>query len=148
MSKSVWAIIVIVVIVLAGGGLYYANKNSNNGYSNSNAKSTTSMNMNSSAHNTGGSDNEPITPNNTNKVSIKNFAFSPAAITVKVGTTVTWTNNDSTTHTVTSTDSPVSFDSGNLAPGKTYSFTFTKAGGYKYHCSIHTDMVGSVTVTE
>jgi plastocyanin len=79
-----------------------------------------------------------------NAVSIANFAFSPASITVKVGDQVTWTNNDSTTHTVTADDN--SFSSGDLAPGATFSFTFTKAGTFPYHCSIHTSMKGTVVV--
>ena len=79
-----------------------------------------------------------------NAVSIANFAFSPASITVKVGDSVTWTNNDSTTHTVTADDN--SFSSGDLAPGATFSFTFPKAGTYAYHCSIHPSMTGTVVV--
>lgn len=75
-------------------------------------------------------------------VSIAGFAFSPAALTVKVGDTVTWTNNDSTTHTVTGPD----FESGPLAPGKTFSHKFTAAGTFDYHCSIHPNMTGSITV--
>jgi plastocyanin len=77
-----------------------------------------------------------------NAVTLANFAFSPATLTVKVGTAVTWTNKDSATHTVTS-DSGV-FDSGNVAVNATYSYTFTKAGTYAYHCSIHTSMKGTV----
>jgi plastocyanin len=79
-----------------------------------------------------------------NSVSIKNFAFSPASLSVNTGTAVTWTNDDSTAHTVTADDG--SFNGGPLEPGKTYSFTFTKAGTYKYHCSIHPQMVAEVVV--
>lgn len=75
-------------------------------------------------------------------VTIANFAFNPADVTVKVGQSVTWTNNDTTTHTVTGAD----FDSGPLAPGATYSHTFGTAGTFDYHCSIHTSMTGKVTV--
>ena len=77
-------------------------------------------------------------------VQIKNFAFAPASLTVSVGATVTWTNNDSVTHTVTANDK--SFDSGNLDPGKTFSFTFKKAGTYAYHCAIHTNMTATIVV--
>ncbi|MEO8711833.1 MAG: cupredoxin family copper-binding protein [Parafilimonas sp.] len=81
--------------------------------------------------------------NNTgNAVSIKNFAFSASTLTVSLGTTVKWTNNDATTHTVTADDG--SFDSGNIAPGGTFSHTFSAAGTTKYHCSIHTNMKASV----
>ncbi len=79
-----------------------------------------------------------------NNVSIKNFAFSVGSLTVASGTTVTWTNNDAATHTVTADDG--SFDSGNIAQGATYSKTFTTAGTYNYHCSIHTSMTAKVIV--
>jgi plastocyanin len=79
-----------------------------------------------------------------NEVSIQSFAFDPKVLTVPVNTTVKWTNNDAVTHTVTS-DSPL-FNSGNLAPGDTFSFLFTATGTYTYHCSIHTDMTASIVV--
>lgn len=79
-------------------------------------------------------------------VSIENLSFVPTSLTVKAGTTVTWTNNDSTSHTVTSlTGSELS--SGTLGVGQTYSHTFTTAGTYQYHCTIHTSMTGTVIVT-
>jgi plastocyanin len=79
-------------------------------------------------------------------VTIQNFAFNPPTLTVKVGTEVTWTNQDSTTHTVT-------FDtggakSGDLAQGATYKQTFSSAGTLSYHCSIHPTMTATVTVTQ
>jgi plastocyanin len=79
-----------------------------------------------------------------NSVSIKNFAFSPASLTVKVGTKITWTNNDTVTHTVTADKG--AFNSGPLAPGSTFSFTFTKAGTYSYHCNIHPYMMATIVV--
>ena len=79
-----------------------------------------------------------------NTVNIINFAFTPPTITVNVGTTVTWTNNDSTTHHVAS-DTGV-FDSGNMSQNATYSFTFNNAGTFPYHCTIHTYMKGTVIV--
>ena len=75
-------------------------------------------------------------------VDISNFAFTPADLTVKVGDTVTWTNSDSVAHTITFAD----FDSGQVAPGATYSHTFDKAGTFDYKCSIHPQMTGKVTV--
>jgi plastocyanin len=77
-------------------------------------------------------------------VSIAGFSFKPGAITVAVGTTVTWTNDDSTGHTVTADDG--SFDSRSLAKGATFTQTFTTAGTFAYHCSIHSSMTGTVTV--
>src|SRR5713101_6903128 len=79
-----------------------------------------------------------------NSVSIKNFAFSPVSLTVKVGTKVSWTNNDTVTHTVTADKG--AFNSGPLTPGSTFSFTFTKAGTYSYHCNIHPSMMATIVV--
>ncbi len=78
-------------------------------------------------------------------VTILNYAFSPASITIAPGMTVIWTNRDSVAHTVTADDN--SWGSGNLAQGATYSHTFTTPGVYPYHCAIHPGMHGSVTVT-
>ncbi len=78
-------------------------------------------------------------------VTIVNFAFSPDALTVKAGTKVTWTNKDTTAHTVTADDG--SFDSGPINPGMTFSFTFKQAGTVSYHCSIHPNMKAKIVVT-
>jgi plastocyanin len=84
-------------------------------------------------------------PANTgNSVFIANFAFSPATLTVKIGTKVVWTNHDTVTHTVTADKG--AFNSGPLAPGSTFSFPFTKAGTYSYHCNIHPSMMASIVV--
>ena len=79
-------------------------------------------------------------------VDIKNYAFSPASLTVSVGNTVTWTNEDTAPHTVTVTDGPEKFASPTLQQGQTFSYTFTKAGTYSYYCAVHPDMKASVTV--
>jgi plastocyanin len=80
-----------------------------------------------------------------NTVDIQNFAFSPDTLSVPAGTTVTWTNLDSTAHTVTADNG--AFNSDDLPTGQTYSFTFNTPGTYAYHCSIHPYMTGTVTVT-
>jgi plastocyanin len=86
----------------------------------------------------------------TMSVSIKNFAFNPTAVSIRVGDKVTWTNNEASLggpmHTVTSDDGH-SFDSGNVNPGSSYSVTFNKAGTFAYHCNIHSNMHGTITVT-
>src|SRR5215204_7456288 len=81
----------------------------------------------------------------TRTVSIQNFRFKPAHITIKRGTKVRWINKDSTAHTVTA-NKKRSFDSGRLGPGKSYTHTFKSAGKKRYHCNIHPDMRGSVVV--
>ena len=78
------------------------------------------------------------------KVDISNFSFNPGTLTVKVGDTVTWTNNDSATHTVTANDN--SFKSADLAPGASFSNTFSTAGTYPYRCTIHPNMTGTIVV--
>jgi len=80
----------------------------------------------------------------SNKIELSGFAFVPATVTVTVGTTVTWTNLDSVAHTVTSeTDL---FDSGNLAPNATFSYSFADRGTFSYYCTIHPSMRGKVSV--
>jgi len=82
----------------------------------------------------------------TTEVKIDNFTFGPAALTVPVGATVTWTNKDDIPHTVVSTDDPKAFKSKVLDTDEKFSFTFSKAGTYPYFCSIHPKMTGKVIV--
>jgi plastocyanin len=85
----------------------------------------------------------------TPAVSIQGFSFNPATnLTVHVGDTVAWTNDDGDPHTATSTTGPTSFDSGVISSGDIFNFTFTTAGTYDYHCSFHTSMTASLTVVE
>ncbi len=79
------------------------------------------------------------------QVSIDNFAFAPATLTVKAGATVTWTNRDEEPHTVAAGDG--SFRSPGMGTGATYSHTFGSAGKFDYVCSIHPMMHGTVVVT-
>ncbi len=81
-------------------------------------------------------------------VGIKDLAFTPAKLDVKVGETVTWTNLDDFDHFVKSdTGETQTLNSGTMGQNKTYSATFTTAGTYKYHCDIHNSMKGIITVT-
>jgi plastocyanin len=77
-------------------------------------------------------------------VNIKDFAFAPTATTVTVGTTVHWKNLDGEPHTVRSTDA--TFASNALDQNDSYSVKFDKPGTYKYVCSIHPQMVGTIVV--
>ena len=76
-------------------------------------------------------------------VSIKDFAFSPQSLTITVGTTVTWTNEDTVTHSVTAN---TQIFNAFIDPGKSVSFTFTTAGTYQYYCTPHPDMTGTIVV--
>jgi plastocyanin len=77
-------------------------------------------------------------------VAIGNFTFKNPVVTVKPGTTVTWTNGDDIPHTVVSKDG--AFKSKVLDSGDKYSFTFAKPGQFGYYCSIHPHMTGTVIV--
>src|SRR5208283_5098648 len=77
-------------------------------------------------------------------VKIDNFSFSPATVTVPVGTTVRWTNRDDIPHTVVSEDK--TFKSKVLDTDEQFTYTFTKPGTYSYFCSIHPKMTGKVVV--
>jgi plastocyanin len=77
-------------------------------------------------------------------VTIANFAFGPASLSVAAGTTGTWTNADTAAHTATADDG--SFDSSSIAPGATFSQAFDTAGTFAYHCSIHPNMTATIEV--
>jgi plastocyanin len=74
-------------------------------------------------------------------------SYNPNPIEIKVGDTVTWINDDSSPHTVTSSNDISTFDSNVLRRGETFSFTFDKEGEYPYFCTLHPKMVGTVLVT-
>lgn len=86
----------------------------------------------------------PGVSNAAAEVTIDNFIFGPSSVTVAVGETVTWTNNQSITHTVTSSDEL--FD-GTLSTLNTFDVTFDESGTFAYFCAIHPSMTGTVEVT-
>lgn len=135
-NKSILAVVAVIVVAAIVIGVVALGGNKKDNTSNSSMN-----NMNNSTSSSSGP--QAVA---TDTVAIQNFAFSPATITVKVGTKVTWTNKDSAAHTVTgdTNDGPAS---GTLAQNASYSFTFSKAGTFKYACSIHPDMKGTVIVT-
>jgi amicyanin len=78
-------------------------------------------------------------------VSIDNFTFTPASLTVKAGTTVTWTNRDDIPHGIASSNNAFK-KSKAMDTDDAYSFTFTTPGTYQYFCYIHPHMVGTIVV--
>jgi len=78
------------------------------------------------------------------EVFMEGSKFTPSTITVTAGTTVTWTNKDNVTHSVTS-DTGM-FESGDLSKGDTFHYTFSAKGSYDYHCRFHGTMIGTVIV--
>ncbi len=87
----------------------------------------------------------PLAAQNTGvAVAIDNFVFGPERLTVKAGTTVTWTNRDDIPHTVASKDRL--FKSKVMDTDESYSFTFPTPGEYSYFCSLHPHMTGTIVV--
>jgi plastocyanin len=78
-------------------------------------------------------------------VFIDNFIFNPKALTVKAGTTVTWTNRDDIVHSIASSNNAFK-KSPAIDTDDTFSFTFTTPGTYQYFCYLHPQMVGSIVV--
>jgi nitrite reductase (NO-forming) len=130
---------------------------------NATISANTTMNMNTTETISNSSASTESAASNATTVLIVNFAYSPADLTVPVGTTVTWVNQDSVGHTVTEGDpnSPKQagmrvFDSsgeavngkvGLIGPGESWSYTFTTPGTYEYYCIVHPYMIGRITVT-
>lgn len=105
------------------------------------------------------SGNDPTAPSSSSAASqvrsgevvveISNLGLSPAAVTVKRGTTVTWKNRDNQRHAILGNQNvPDKIDSGLLANNESYSYTFNTVGTFAYYCAQHPNMKGSVTVVE
>jgi plastocyanin len=84
------------------------------------------------------------TPSASAQIVLKNIAVSPQQVTIAVGGTVTFVNQDSTDHRMV--DDGGAYDSGMLAPGADFKQTFAKAGTFPFHCSIHPTMTGTIIV--
>ena len=80
------------------------------------------------------------------EIAIDNFAFEPAVLTIAAGTEVTWVNRDEEPHTVVSATKEQPFKSQALDTNDKFSFVFAKPGTYKYFCSVHSHMVGTIVV--
>ncbi len=145
MNKVVIGVVVAVLVVAGvGSTVYFLNMDDE---ATTNSSQTTGSNTSNVETSTDATAQE--SESTSSSVEIADFAFSPASITVKKGTTVTWTNKDSAAHTATSdNDAAAAFDSGSLATGESFSFTFEEVGTYAYHCTPHPSMTGTVTVTE
>ena len=86
----------------------------------------------------------PMPISSFEKIKISGFKFVDNEISINVGTSIIWTNNDTSMHTATSIDSK--FDSGYLYENQTYEFKFLNAGIYTYRCSLHSGMIGKINV--
>jgi len=164
MNKNI--IIGIVVVVLVGGGIYWFMQSQNGAsgvpsYGTTNPPSPSPAPMPTPSPTATPTPAPTLTPTPspvptptpipaptpkpvTHNITIQNFGFSPASITVKKGDTVIWTNKDSASHTVTGNNGGPS--SPTLSTNGTYSYTFNSAGTFAYHCTIHPSMTAAVVV--
>jgi len=152
MKKTAIIGIVVVVIVIAGvTTLIFANKaaapDTKTRTTSTSSTKMKDMDMSADSSSSSASKNTS-TPTATSSVTIQNYAFGPANITVKKGTTVTWTNQDSVEHDVVTDNGAAGPKSELLAKGKSYSYTFDTVGTFSYHCTPHPYMKATVTVTE
>jgi len=83
----------------------------------------------------------------TEQINIQSFAFQPSTVSISLGDSVRWTNLDAVSHSATSDSGPGTFNSGLLSQNQSYTFQFTVAGTYRYHCMVHTSMIGRIMVT-
>jgi len=143
MNKKIIVGIVLGLIIVGGAVFGVLAMRSNKTDSNM-PMPATSSDSNSSSSSASGDTSKAV---EATAVAIDNFAFSPQVIRVKVGQKVTWTNKDSTQHSIvadsSSSDAP---DGSPISQNQTYSFTFMKAGTYTYHCGIHATMKATVIV--
>jgi plastocyanin len=149
MRRSLLLTIIAAAVVLAIGGIVLAGRN-NSPDTDTNTQSTPAPAPTPTPTPTESSQADEQSSQLADEgkdVAIANFAFAPATLTVKKGTTVTWTNNDTVAHTVTA-DSGEGPNSGDIDKGETYQYTFNTAGTFKYHCKPHPQMTATVIVTD
>jgi plastocyanin len=84
----------------------------------------------------------PVSKAETYNISVVNFTFNPAALNIKKGDTVIWTNQDSVSHQIAGG----TFNGPVMSNGQSYTFTFNSTGTFNYHCAIHPSMTGTITV--
>jgi amicyanin len=147
MQKTIIGILIVLVI---GFGIYYF-------ASNNNPQGTTNVSVTNNQLPPAQPAPTPVSPSqaavpvapapSSVSVVIKNFAFSPSPLTIKTGTKVTWTNDDTAPHNVTS-DSGNILNSGSLATGQSFSYTFNSAGTFDYHCTIHPMMKKGTVIVQ
>lgn len=124
MDQKILAAIAVIAVIVIGGLYYYGGYN----YGAPSQPASPAV--------------ETPDPSGAYPVSIKNFAFSPAVLSIKTGDTVIWTNNDSSLHSVNG----IGFESNDMGKGQSYSYTFTSSGTFDYICKIHPSMKGQIIV--
>lgn len=147
MNKSIAAILVAIIALAGIGGFFLLSDDSDTkGQTTTQNTSETESVKDVPAANENTNTPQAALPNS---VEIENMAFKQNNISVKKGTTVTWTNKDDVQHNINPDQPSDSFKGSELLnKGETYSFTFDTAGTYTYHCTPHPFMKGTITVTE
>ena len=145
---------VVVVLFIIGIVIFSISKNGNDKDQPSNSTADTNQKTeitNTTTPTQGQSAVDQSAPeaSQSNTILITNSSYSPASLTVRTGTTVTWTNNDDLEHDVAPDEPSDEFRrSALLRKGGTYSVTFDTPGTYTYHCTPHPFMKGTIVVTE
>lgn len=148
MSKTA-AVLLAVVVVLAGIVGIIALNSDDEAFPTNRSETALEQPAGSQTKSGNGSETKSNESAAKDTVEIKDFAFNPATITVKKGTKVTWTNQDTAKHDVTPDKESNDFKGSELlAKGEKYEFIFNKTGTYTYHCTPHPHMKGTVIVTE
>lgn len=133
MNRKNIILIVLGILVIAGLGFYFFK-----------GRGSYNTVTNVSSPTTGPTSAQPTAAGST--IVAQNFSFSPASLTVKAGATVTFTNNDSVSHTMVSNDG-TSFNTGQVAGGTSTTFTApAQVGTYLFHCGIHPSMTATLIV--
>jgi len=127
------ALILILGILLIGAGIYLLVSQPASGPS-------------TAIPNTTNNTSPPTGTPKTYNINIMGYTFSPSNLAIKSGDTVIWTNLDPMAHTITS-DSGTELNSSSLSNGQSYSHTFSTVGTFAYHCSVHANMKGTITIT-
>jgi len=137
------AVIIVVIFVVVLGIYYFVSKNSSTDIAptldNQETNNDTAPTVPATS-----SSKTSTTLKITSAVSLKNLAFYPSVLNIKIGTKVRWTNKDVVNHTIVSDSG--TFNSGILSPGQSFSFTFNKLGSVNYHCTIHPAMKGLIII--
>ena len=132
-------LIVLAALVVAGFFIFSgSNQQYNTGVSNQGAQNTVTQSP---------ENNQTQSQPQNYSVEIKNLAFNPSTLTIKAGDTVTWTNEDSSRHSIKSdlyTGNELS--SSSLSQSQSYSHMFSTPGTYRYHCGVHLTMKGTIVV--
>ena len=126
MNSKVLITVVVIIIIATGAWFIFG--------SNKQAQPINSMTQTNTSQ-------TPVTGTN---ITIQNFKYSPETITIKSGSSITWTNQDRVGHSATADDN--SFDTGVLDQGQSKTITFSKPGTYAYHCNVHPMMKATVIV--